>query len=697
MADGLVEYLVRVDNQTSAPLTAAAQSADDAADAARRVQGAFASVDVPVRTASASMGAAAAATGNLRAQLIDIGVMLQGGANPLTILSTQGPQVAEALAQMRASGVGVTAALGGLGPILAALAPVVIALGGAYLLLKADLDAANEAAARQAEIADRAGKAATEWHRAVAGVREAYALATGATTELEVAIAKENDRIRDGAKARGEFLAAQRANIELEIQRTGLTGDLQMALHRAREAEQGHARAVEEATLQAEFAIRTEDARRRGIEATNEAQRRAALAATERARAEAAAARAAVAAERARQAEIQEWIAIAEAELTPTTDAAAVALREFYAAVSRAVPPETLSTLDQLALAEADLARALSQGALSADQYAAAMDDLAAARKRAAEAQDGTAGTPASAKPEVTGAGVLGAVAGGPSGLMSLISQVGGPIGAGVAAGLALLQQVGQTTPDGESQFVATFREFFGQLIDALPALGGAIADLATMVIAEVVPALVEAIPAVVAGLVDALPAMMTAIVGALPAISGAIIELMLVGMPRALFEALRLLLTPSFWADMAMAYWEGLKLAARDLGQAIAAALKDILTPFRNDEGTGLFQRGGAVATAARDIGQGIGNVAEGAADWFVGMFASGGYVPRTGLALVHAGERIVPAGASGSAPRSMGRNVTVTVNMPQGAYIGSAADIVRELNRSLGSANLGLRWSDG
>ena len=77
--------------------------------------------------------------------------------------------------------------------------------------------------------------------------------------------------------------------------------------------------------------------------------------------------------------------------------------------------------------------------------------------------------------------------------------------------------------------------------------------------------------------------------------------------------------------------------------------------------------------------------------------MFASGGYVPRTGLALVHAGERIVPAGASGSAPRAMGRNVTVNVNMPQGAYIGSAADIVRELNRSLGSANLGLRWSDG
>ena len=58
------------------------------------------------KTAAAGMGQAAAATSNLRSQIFDVGVSLQAGQNPQTVLSQQGPQIAEA---MLAAGNGVQA------------------------------------------------------------------------------------------------------------------------------------------------------------------------------------------------------------------------------------------------------------------------------------------------------------------------------------------------------------------------------------------------------------------------------------------------------------------------------------------------------------------------------------------------------------------------------------------------------------
>ena len=60
-----------------------------------------------------------AAMGNLRAQIIDVGVSLQGGMSPLTVLSQQGPQAAEAM-------LGLGAAMG---PVAAGMAAAAVTVG----------------------------------------------------------------------------------------------------------------------------------------------------------------------------------------------------------------------------------------------------------------------------------------------------------------------------------------------------------------------------------------------------------------------------------------------------------------------------------------------------------------------------------------------------------------------------------------
>lgn len=72
--------------------------------------------------AEASTRRVGAAMGNLRSQIIDVGVQLQGGQNPLTILSQQGPQIAEALLSAEGAGAAALATLGSVASVAGVLA-----------------------------------------------------------------------------------------------------------------------------------------------------------------------------------------------------------------------------------------------------------------------------------------------------------------------------------------------------------------------------------------------------------------------------------------------------------------------------------------------------------------------------------------------------------------------------------------------
>jgi hypothetical protein len=79
-------------------------NADQANAAFREFGTALTGIDRATQAVGRSSGAAAAATSNLAAQFQDIAIMMQMGANPLTIAAQQGTQIAAALGQGGAAG-----------------------------------------------------------------------------------------------------------------------------------------------------------------------------------------------------------------------------------------------------------------------------------------------------------------------------------------------------------------------------------------------------------------------------------------------------------------------------------------------------------------------------------------------------------------------------------------------------------------
>lgn len=157
-------------------------------------------------TASASVSASeavttgtrqtAAAMGNLRSQLIDVGVQLQGGQNPLTILSQQGPQIAEALL----SAEGAAAAFGGALTTAATagaalLVPFLTVAGPLWL----DYSAAQEQATAAAKSWSEAQDAALPlYDKALKDVQRLTELTQGSLTldETKAKIAQDyNDQL----------------------------------------------------------------------------------------------------------------------------------------------------------------------------------------------------------------------------------------------------------------------------------------------------------------------------------------------------------------------------------------------------------------------------------------------------------------------------------------------------------------------
>ena len=279
--------------------------------------------------------------------------------------------------------------------------------------------------------------------------------------------------------------------------------------------------------------------------------------------------------------------------------------------------------------------------------------------------------------------------------LSSLVKLDPSGIASGVYAGMKAAIDVGKG-----GGALGELKTMLDDLGGALPGLAGGIKDLVKGILSDSIPALFDGLTDtlltlpgdLIDGLLDGVPD----IIGALAKDAPRLITEMVTLQPRVASALIAAILSPSTWVDAAKALadglGDGLKSAWSDLGtmtqdigkgletgveflvrsagslydgvaslfsadtwktigDEIADSLKDLFGGlFGREDKTGLFQKNGAISQAGESVGDWFTNAGKTVSRWFdkglVGSFDVGtDYVSRTGLAVVHQGETIVPA----------------------------------------------------
>lgn len=247
-----------------------------------------------------------------------------------------------------------------------------------------------------------------------------------------------------------------------------------------------------------------------------------------------------------------------------------------------------------------------------------------------------------------TATAALGAIQGGLTGILSAL----GPEGALAAA----IVQVVSNPAEMLSGIVAEVDQLLeGLLVELVPALLEAIPALVDSLLVK----LPELIPGFVQALVTLIPKLISAILQAVPAIVAGLVEA---------FPALVMALIEGFVENLRTLFVELPVAFAKAIGQAIANLFK--FGKKKKDE------------APSEPVEM---------------SFASGGRVDRTGLALVHRGERIVPPSGVGSQATERARMTSgggggpVTINI-SGVIASDVDAFVRQLRRHLRGRNLDL-----
>lgn len=171
---------------------------------------------------------------------------------------------------------------------------------------------------------------------------------------------------------------------------------------------------------------------------------------------------------------------------------------------------------------------------------------------------------------------------------------------------------------------------------------------------------MMQVIPELIEGLIAAIPQLIMATIEQFPLMIGGLVQMLIVGIPKAILQGIGAL----FSADL----WKG-------LADAMIAGFKEIFAPIFGNKATGekgAFQEGGyfdGVFVGGKERARGERTT--------LGSRATGDdYIPRTGLYLMHQGEvvagngRTMPTGAGGSG------GATIIV---QGSVLGTVEDIAR------------------
>lgn len=519
--------------------------------------------------ATAATGGVGAAMGNVRSQIIDIGVQLQGGQNPLTIISQQGPQIVEAFLSAEGAASAFIATL-------TSLSVVLIPLGLAIAAVAYEHHQAAAAAEKQAKLeealkatVERSTKAQQSFAEQIKDYTERQYVAAGVIDATTAAHNRERQALQAKAKEQQGAAVAEVAAAEAALKNVG-------TMDTSTKAYRDAARAVLEAKTRQEDIIRSSREAAAEFEITAAAEEAAARATKDRAADSKAASKAATAAAKAERMELQ--LLLREIAATEAAEKARIAafdhakkgLDKLHASTQAAVVTE----IERIQLA-AQAAREQATGfayeaqaaSRSSDERKAIarelaetlqlinkqeVQDVAEAEAKKVEEARKAAEAMASAQLQAQ-QDIADTIAAASGGLASIAGLVGGPV-AGAVTDLVLnlgdavaqvqeelmsLPKIITSIPDLLVGLVKTIVE------DAVPAILLAVPELIAGLleaIPELVQAIVEAVPEIVLALVEAAPNVIYALIQALPGIIQALISLLpilVAGLIRALLQAL--------------------------------------------------------------------------------------------------------------------------------------------------------------
>ena len=630
----VVEFVLRLNDQASAPLGAVAASAGKTGLALDHAAASATKAGIAIQpgpkalaswsTAATDAGKSAQNLGRgaqmVAVQLPDIATQLAAGVSPLTVFIQQGGQLAQQFMMIGGAGSKFAGILPRIAPSLGLVGVAVAALGGAYMYFKSKLDDANATGEKQLAQLDKM----VDLHRKVKEAVILGAVAQGTMTQAQAdeylvaqqagdLFAERRKQLQDERSEIQKTMDARtKAVIELAETTAGLdsdwvnSSDWQDAMKRGQSAlaDSEHQLAMNGKAM--EILEATQDRYTQAvIDSKNPIESQTDLL-------------------RAAKAAVKDLSAAFAETMTYLNGDPTAGLEEFAAAMVQAGVDAQKKGDDEMKKSTADRMNYLKERLA---EWTEANKAALAETEKLARAQAHTIGTAVTAGAAVaTGdvQGAIGAVA------PALGTAIAGPVGAAVGSGIATAIDTIVTMGEmGAREIGAQIDEFSDNLVKGLGTLPRLIGNVLPEVIGKMIPQIVVALAE------NVIP--ITIAIG------------------KAYWALAILPLTIAKHLGQAFADWWGEIGGLKGIARSIADGIKEWWSNVK-DWIHDLFTFGkdgksdpAANAEASRQVSK----AQTGVWDFlFSGEgFAKGGQVNRTGLAMVHAGERVVrPEGGPNS-----------------------------------------------
>jgi hypothetical protein len=316
-------------------------------------------------------------------------------------------------------------------------------------------------------------------------------------------------------------------------------------------------------------------------------------------------------------------------------DRGLTALEEFSAAIENVVPSQAMTDLDQLAVAEADLVLAFSEGLLTLEDYTAATDRLADARSRLAEA---SAKAESASAVSATGEGITG----GPQAGVNALGNAG-PWGELIAGLIEMVTDLDNT--------LAGFQNYHEGLMNAIGNLPATIADNMGSIFSD---SFATIIPDFIDSFTASFPELIGGMVGGIVGTTANLLISLIVELPIALIKGFLSIFTVDFW---------------KGIGDAIVAAFNETFgggpdDPLAGTSSSGKVSgRGGSGRDAGADRAYDAAHASRGSFD------TGSSFVPRTGMYQLERGEEVLRAGGTGTSRQEARTGRTISSRLGYGA----------------------------